>query len=264
MKTLFKTLVFAALLVIAATSCKKLTETDQATANDATVGEYATSDVLLFSNGETGSSKDALDNVYDTTCRTVTFTYNDDSTITKTITFNDCNIGDGISRTGQIKITFKPGWKFRLNTPATVELINFKRGREQHIFNGKHTIKLTAFEPLTFEINAENMSITFDNGETYKWSGTRTIEWLKGFSTYRYNKDDSIRANFTHDAYNRKGEHLNVVGTDIIHSFCENRIKITSGFVVINNLDKDKKITVEFNGCGSYTINDQQVEQTSE
>lgn len=267
MKTLTKTLVLAILLVIAATSCNKVSTTDQATANDVSLGEYATSDVLLFANGETGGTKDAIDytnNGYDTTCMTITFQQNQDSSITKTITFNDCNIGDGISRTGQIKITFFPGWKNRLNTPTTVEFLNLKRGKKQITLNGKHIVKITKLLPLTFEVTAENMSITFDNGETHKWSGTRTIEWLKGFFTPRYNRDDSIRINFTQDAYNRKGEHLNIVGTNVIHSFCENRIKVTSGVIIVNNLDKNRKITIEYSGCGTYTVNDQSIEQTGE
>lgn len=249
----------ASLIIVAilAISCNKITTIDQATAKDSHLGEYATSDVLLFSNGETDGGKTVG---YDTTCMTSTIIQNNDGTITKTLTFNNCNIGDNVTRNGKIKITFTPGWKRNLNIPVVVEFDNYSRGGEGTL-SGKHTLKVTSLTPITLEVIAENMSITFENNEQHKWNGTRTIEWLKGFLTPRYQKDDSLKINYNLEGYNRNGEKFTNKGTDLIYSNCEGKLKVTAGTMIIKNIDKNKTLTVEFNGCSQYTINGIQINQ---
>lgn len=245
------------IIALIAISCNKITTIDQATAKDSHLGEYATSDVLLFSNGETDGGKTQG---YDTTCMTSTIIQNNDGTITKTLNFNNCNIGDGVTRNGIIKITFTPGWKRNLKTPAIVEFENFSRGNEG-ILNGKHILKFTSLAPITLEVVADNMSITFENNEQHKWSGTRTIQWLKGFETPRYYKDDSLKVNYSLEGYNRNGEKFTNTGTDLIYSNCDGKLKVTAGTMIIKNLDKNKTLTVEFNGCSEYTINGIRINQ---
>jgi hypothetical protein len=245
------------IVAIIAISCYKITSIDQATAKDSHLGEYATSDVLLFSNGETSGGKT---NGYDTTCMTSTIIQNNDGTITKTLTFNNCNIGDNVTRNGKIKITFTPRWQNTLNSPVVVQFEGYSRGGEC-IFDGIHTLKLTSLNPITLDVVAENMSITFENKEQHKWNGTRTIVWLKGFLTPRYHKDDSLKMNYNLEGFNRKGEKFTNTGTDLIYSNCEGRLKVTAGTMVIKNIDKNKTLTVEFNGCSQYTINGIQVNQ---
>lgn len=244
------------IIAIIAISCNKLTEVDQATAKDSHLSELATSDVLLFSNGETGGNKA---NGYDTTCFTSSVNQNNDGTITKTLTFNNCNIGDNVTRNGIIKIIFAPGWQKTLNSTVTVEFEGYSRG--EGVLNGKHILKLTSLRPITLQVTAENMVMTFENKEQHKWSGTRTIEWLKGFDTPRYHKDDSLKVNYNMEGFNRKGEKFTNTGTDLIYSNCDGKIKVTAGTMVIKNIDKNKTLTVEFNGCSQYTINGIQINQ---
>lgn len=262
MKNLLKFSLFIIAIAIFAFSCDKLTTVDQATAKDSHLGELATSDVFLFSNGETDGSKSLfIDSTGYDTCFTATAIQNNDGTITKTLTFNGCNIGDGVTRSGQIIITYTPKWRVTLNSTVTVEFKNYVRGTQGDTINGTNTLKLTSLRPITIEMTAQNMVIKFSTGEEFKWEGTRTIQWLSGFATPRYRLDDSLAVNFVSEGYNRKGEHFTDTGTDLILSNCNGAMKISSGTEIINNIDLNKTLTVIFNGCGSYTINGIQISE---
>lgn len=242
-------------------SCNLASTTDQANAKDVYSGRLATADILLFSNGETGDTKDALNNGYDTTCMSVNYVINSDSTITKTITFNNCQIGDGNLRNGTIKITFKRGWKKILNQPVVVEFINYQRGGINGTLNGKHTLKLTNLTPITLEVKAENMSLKFDTGEEHTWNGISTIKWLKGFSTPRYHLDDSLLINFNENGYTRKGDSFNAVGTDIVNTNCDGKIKPVDGTIVFTNEDRNRTVTIKFDGCSGLIVNGIRINQ---
>jgi hypothetical protein len=262
MKNIVKISIFALLISIAAISCKKQIDPDQATGDDIRHADLAVSDVFTFTTGQTdNNTKEATENS-DTTCFTKNTVLNPDSSFTTTINFNpNYKCKDGISRSGEIIINWQKGWRRDSTKYATVTFNKYSR--DGRILSGNLKIKLisakpSAQNPPKYKIVENNMKILFPNGQETSWEGTRTVEWLSGFLTPKDRTDDVKKINFNTNGVNRKGQNYTAYGKNLtIDNSCgtTGRARITMGTITI--LKNNIKTIIDF-GDGecddSYTI----------
>ena len=247
MKNLFKLTLVSAILALLAFGCKKPVQPDQATTNDVRTAELAQSDVFTFSQ-QVDNGKAFSD---DSSCYDVYVDENNDGSLTTTLTFNpNCTFSDGVVRSGQIIITWTPGWRLDSSKHATVTFQNYTR--DSVVVSGTVTLQYTGGSytvdnPPVFSMTEEDMTIKFADGKTASWSGTRTVEWADGFKT-RFNRSDDVKkVNFHREGINRNGEKYTADGTDLlIKNSCgtTRKSRVVSGTIVIKK--GDQTTTVDF------------------
>ncbi len=246
MKTLFKLTLVSVILALVAFGCKKPAQPDQATTNDVRTAELAQSDVFTFSQQTDGNDK-AFSK--DSSCYDVDIDENNDGSFTTTFTFDSsCTFSDGVVRSGQIIITWFPGWRFDTTKHTTVTFNNYTRDSIK--LSGTVTISFTGGSldaTLSYTMTEENMNITFADGKTTSWRGTRTVEWTAGFRTILDRDDDVKKVNFHREGINRNGEAYTADGTDLlIKNSCGDtrKSRVVSGTIVIKK--GDQTTTVDF------------------
>jgi len=247
MKTI-KLFVLLGLLFGIVYSCKKPIEPDQATTNDVRNAELAQSDVFTFTQGNTDNGKAFTE---DSGCINVSTVLNDDSSYTTTITFDStCAFDDNVTRSGQIIITWEPGWRIDSTKSCSISFNDFTR--DSVTLNGKVTMKFLKGSfvdkiPPKYRMDETDMSLQYADGKNSTWSGWRTVEWKQGFLTRRYRFDDVRVINFHRDGVNVNGESYTVDGNDLVlDNSCgtTKKTRTVSGTIVI--VKGETTTTVDF------------------
>ncbi len=218
-KTLFSIVtVFALFSLVFFSSCKKQQNVDTDTVEAVIDADNAAAEGIVTAQETTGNSKVA----YGNSCRIVTRTIDTvNKTITVVIEFNG-TCDDGIPRSGKMTIVANLGWRRNpLGKGVTITYENFTRGRR--IFNGTVSYKVDVIEDSTdsskviaMTTTMDNFTVTFPDSTSVTLSGTKTIEFVKGFFTFWDKKDDVLKINAQVEGTNRKGENFTSVSENLI------------------------------------------------
>ncbi len=241
------------------TSCKKNNNAvDTETVEAVIDADNAAAEGIVLAQENSGEGKAALAN----SCRTVTREIDTvNKTITVTIEFNG-TCDDGIQRSGKMTIVADLGWRINpLNKSVTITYENFTRGRR--IFNGTISYSLNVVvnptdstKAIVWTTQMQDFSITFPDSTSITLSGTKNIEFERGFFTFWDKTDDILKINAQVEGTNRKGENFTAVSEDIIIKRNCNFFFPISGTKTIS-FDDGRTYTIDF-GDGScdriYTV----------
>lgn len=200
------------------TSCQKEQKVDTETVEAVIDADNAAAEGIVLAQENSDGTKDT----YDSTCRTVTRNIDIvNNTITIIIEFNGvCE--DGISRSGKMTIVTALDWRIDpVGKTVTITYENFTRG--QRIFNGtvNYTVDVVvdttdSSRTIVMTTNMDNFTVTFPDSTSVTLSGTKTIEYVKGFFTFWDKTDDILRINSQIEGNNRQGENFTAVSEDLI------------------------------------------------
>lgn len=143
---------------IISSSCNKDKKLDTQSAEDNAKGALVVADAFAFSDSNASGKKMPA-----TECYTVTQLDN-----AFEITFYNCDY-NGIVRNGTIKASLSANWGD--GSLMTIEFINFTFGGNS--INGTISAGYRiSVNGIFFELNARNMKMIFDNGESFSWESS--------------------------------------------------------------------------------------------
>lgn len=150
-------ILFLAIFIITS-SCNKNKELDTQSAEDNAKGALVVADAFAFSDGNASGTKMPAAECYTVTQLDNAFE----------ITFYNCDY-NGIVRNGTIKASLSGDWGD--GSLMTIQFINFTF--DGNTVNGSISAgyRISA-NGIFFELNARNMKLIFENGETFTWEST--------------------------------------------------------------------------------------------